>query len=112
MTQNAIFCIHCGYANSQESRFCLQCGQAIVKLEAPVIEKASEEQIALEQPKPETDQPWIPASRNSINSLECPYCSSKMQVPAKVEQLICLECAASLEVFREDDSVRLEILTF
>ena len=112
MTQNRIFCIYCGYANSAESRFCLQCGQAIVKLEAHIQEKLTEGQTTPEQAKPEAEQPGKPASRNSINSLECPYCSSKMQVLAKVEQLICLECAASLEVVHEGDSVRLDILTF
>ena len=112
MTQNAIFCIHCGYANSAESRFCLQCGQAIVKLEAHIVDDAAIEQTTQEQPITEFEKPVKTASRNSVYSLECPYCSSKMQVPAKVKQLICLECAASLEVVQEGDSTRLEILTF
>jgi len=113
MTQTVIYCLHCGYANSANSRFCLQCGQAIVRLETPAAADVATKEALPEQPESEIK----PARKKTTGSktaleLECPYCSSKMQVPSSVDQLICLECAAAFEVVRTDDAARLEILTF
>ena len=113
MTQTVIYCLHCGYANAANSRFCLQCGQAIVRLDAPAAADLVMEEALPEQPESEIK----PARKKTAGSktaheLECPYCSSKMQVPSSVDQLICLECAAAFEVVRMEDAARLEILSF
>jgi DNA-directed RNA polymerase subunit RPC12/RpoP len=85
-----IFCIHCGGKNLPEARFCQACGKPIIRAgeaEAPVVEQSSA-------------------------PLECPYCEQKIDPAADVTQLICIQCAAALEVKRDGPQIKLEILRF